>query len=290
MDLPQKINELNFSLITINFHPTDMEAFDFFINTIFYPNFVYKSSLYCGTIEFDKTLNRHLHFVIGYTNNEFKDNDRLKRSLNSVKIKKALKIKNTEYEGIGIDVKQLNKPDGEIENFIKSVEVMKSIGYCLKENNKNYVTNISQKDLEASFQAYIFTCKKQVGMLDNNIEYKLLSPGNLLSYMYDSYKKSGMDISDISMLETYMIQHHKLSFIKISEKQKTQALKELELHVTTNPDEYRKYKTQTEEYLDQSLDIEAEYDGYINPKSEMIKEIIYLRKKIKELNEKKNLC
>lgn len=290
MNLPQKINDLNFSLITINFHPTDMEAFDFFVNTIFKPNFVFKCPLYCGTLEYDETLNRHLHFVLGYTKNDIKDNFDLRRQLNGTKIKNILKIKNTEFDAVGINCKSLNKPSEEDlkenPNFIKSVEVMKSIGYCLKEDNKNYLTNISQEDLEACYQAYIFSCKKHIGMLENELEYKLLSVGNLLSYMFDSFKKSGMDKTDLPLLETYMIQHHKLSFLKITDKQKTQALKELELHITENPNEYRKYKTETAEFLEKYSAVEEEYDSYVCPKKEMIKEIIYLRKKIQELNEK----
>lgn len=290
MNLPQKINELNFSLITINFHPTDMEAFDFFVNTIFKPNFVFKSPLYCGTLEYDKTLNRHLHFVLGYTNNDFKDNTALRVKLNGTKIKNILKIKNTEFESVGINCKSLNKPSEEEAkenpNFIKSVEVMKSIGYCLKEDNKNYLTNLSQEDLEASFQAYIFSCKKHIGMLENNLEYKILSVGNLLSYMFDSYKKSGMDISELPYLETYMIQHHKLSFIKINEKQKTQALKELQLHLTENKNEYKKFKTIMDNTFYKYDNIEEEYESYINPKLEMIKEISFLRNKIEELTQK----
>ena len=41
-NLPQELNKLNFSLITIRFHPTDMESFDFFYKSIFLPNFVFK--------------------------------------------------------------------------------------------------------------------------------------------------------------------------------------------------------------------------------------------------------
>lgn len=288
MNLPQEINKLNFFLITINFHPTDIEAFDFFYKTIFLPNFAFKCQIYCGTIEYDNTLNRHLHFVLGCTKDIFQEADKLRTKLNGEKIKKILKIKNTEFEEIGIKVDGLNKPKKDKPNphFIKSVEVMKSIGYCLKEDNKNYITNLSQEDLETCYQSYIFSCKKHIGMLDNNLEYKLLSTGNLLSYMYDSYKKSKMDIADIPMLEAYMIQHHKLSFIKITDKQKTQALKELELHITENPREYQKYKTDTEQYLSQSKDIEAEYEGYINPQAQMIKEILYLRNKVEVLENK----
>lgn len=288
MNLSQEINNLNFFLITVNFHPTDMEAFDYFYKTIFLPNFVYKCQLYCGTIEFDNTLNRHLHFVLGCTKDIFQEADKLRTKLNAEKIKKVLKIKNTEFEEVGIQVDGLNKPkrNKPDPHFIKSVEVMKSIGYCLKENNQNHLTNLKTDDLESCYQSYIFSCKKSIGMLDNDLEYKLLTIGSLLSYMYDSYKKSEMDITDIPMLEAFMIQHHKLSFIKITDKQKTQALKELELHVTENPNEYKKYKTDTEQYISQSKDIEKEYDGYLNPQAEMIKEIVYLRNKVESLENK----
>lgn len=288
--LPEQLNQLNFSLITIRFHPTDMKAFDFFYNTIFLSNYVYKCQVYCGTIEYDKTLDRHLHFVLGYTRNEWSDNDRLRRDLNGMKNYKVLKIKNTEFESCGINCKTLNKyspdkdePEDKLlkDNFIKSVAVMKSIGYCLKEDNKNYITNVSKKDLEKSYQAYIFSCKKHIGLLDNDLEYKILTVGNLLSYMYDSFKKSDMDLDDLPMLEAYMIQHHKLCFLKITDKQKTQALKELELHITKNPHEYKKYKTTTEEFIEQSMSVEEEFECFENSKQCMIKEIIYLRNKLK---------
>lgn len=297
-NLPQELNKLNFSLITIRFHPTDMESFDFFYKSIFLPNFVFKCPIYCGTIEYDKTLDRHLHFVLGYTRNEWTENDKLRTKLNSMKNYKVLNIKNTEFEGKGINCKTLNKytPDTDEnneeenkKNFLKSVAVLKSIGYCLKEDNKNYITNLSDKDLETAYQSYIFTCKKPIGTLKHIDEHKILSIGNVRSYMYDTFMEDNFDIGDLPLLESYMIQHKNVSFVKISKQQKSQVLKELELKVTNDKMLYKNFKTDTEEFLDQSLDIEAEYDGYINPKSEMIKEIIYLRKKL-QLQEKKNIC
>lgn len=81
--------------------------------------------------------------------------------------------------------------------------------------------------------------KKPIAPLTNNWEHKQLCSGNLLNHFYNTHIEHPE--IPIHQLEYFMIQHKKLSFVKISEKQKTQCLKELNLIISKDANYWQKY-------------------------------------------------
>lgn len=274
MNLSTNLSKLKFAFITINYHPTDIDSFNVFFNSIFLP-YIKGAEIYNCSTEFDGTAQRHLHCVLGYTSKFAPSIDRIRQRLSGKKILAKLdKIYNTKDEN-AFKFDYLDNSD--------TFEIYKTIGYCFKSGAEYIYTNMIKEDVDATYKAYLYSESKPIAPINHNIEHKQLSKGNLLSYMYDSYVKGDFTVSDIPVLESYMIQHCKLSFVNISQNQKCQALRELNLRLSENKNEYVKYKTDGYENIDDIKDIEDHYFQYINPRAEMAKEILYLRRKVVEL-------
>lgn len=274
MNLSDNLSKLKFAFITINYHPTDIDSFNVFFNSIFLP-YIKGAEIYCCSTEYDGTAQRHLHCVLGYTSKFAPSVDRIKQRLSGKKILAKLdKIYNTKDEN-AFEFEPIAKED--------TFEIYKTTGYCMKCSPEHLYTNMLKEDQDACYKAYLYSESKPIAPINHQIEHKQVSKGNLLSYMYDSYVKGDFTPSEIPVLESYMIQHCKLSFVNISQNQKCQALRELSLRLSENKNEYVKYKTDGYENIDDIKDIENYYIQYINPRSEMAKEILYLRRKIVEL-------
>ncbi len=275
MNLDDNLSKLKFAFITINYHPTDIESFNIYLTTIFLP-YIKQSEIYNLSTEYDDTAQRHLHCVLGYTNDFATSLDKIRQYLSGKKRLAPLhKIYNTNENAFQFDY--ISKDD--------TFDVYKTIGYCFKSAPENYYSNMSQSDIDACYKAYLYSESKPIAPINHNIEHKQISKGNLLAYLYDSYKKSDLEPYELPVLEAYMIQYHKLSFINISDKQKIQGLKELKLRISENPTAYQDYKTDGFEnlYSENPDDIEEEFNQYFNPKQEMIKQILYLRNKVQYL-------
>lgn len=286
----EKHNKHNFCLITINFHPSDMDSFNTFLNSIFLP-YVIEAPLYALTTEFNESLSRHLHCVVGYDKNFARDIDKIKTKLNGKKIKKILsKVYNTDECGFDIKPLQDNTSSDDEDKDTKFGHVYTTIGYCIKQGTRYLQTNIKdEKVLEQCRIAYIDKVKKPIVQLENNYEHKQLSKGNILNYIYDaSIKHPNIPIVQ---LENYTIKHMKYSYISISSQQKKQAFKELNIIRSEDDKIHDKYDNQDKYDI---LPIQNQYDyesesfntlkDFCIVKDQKIKQYEELFDKIAEMN------
>lgn len=288
----EKHQKHNFALITINFHPTDMDAFNHFLNSYFLP-YIIDAPLYVLTTEYDQTLSRHLHCVIGYDKNFARDIEKIKVKLNAKKVKKILKnIYNTDEVAFDVKPLQDNTKTQDKDRDTKFGHVYTTIGYTIKQGTNNLQTNIQDQEvLEQCRLSYIDKMKKPIIQLENNYEHKQLSKGNILNYLYDASIKHPE--IPIVQLENYTIQHMKYSYISISQYQKTQALKELNIVRSKDSKIYEKYENEEKNLilpLQKNSKNKYENDSHYSLveqciiKDEKINQLENLLEKIAELN------
>ena len=180
-DFIQKIQNLNYAMITINYHPTDMDDYKLFFNTILLP-YAMTASIYFITTEYKDTQNEHCHIILSYGENEsIRDFDKIKRKLKSKKVtQNLLKLTNTKLEH-AIKVDKVNST---------VFDKYKSIGYLLKHGSENLISNVKdQKILDMVYQSYITAMKKPIVQVEHQLQYKTIGKGELLLHMYDEHMK-----------------------------------------------------------------------------------------------------
>jgi len=279
----EKHQKHNFALITINFHPTDMDAFNHFLNSYFLP-YVIDAPLYVLTTEFNKTLSRHLHCVVGYDKNFARDINTIQKKLNGKKVKKILKnIYNTDEVAFDIKPLQDNTKTQDKDRDTKFGHVYTTIGYTIKQGTNYLQTNLQDQEvLEQCRLSYIDKMKTPFVQLENNYEHKQLSKGNILNYLYDASIKHPE--IPIVQLENYTIQHLRYSYISISSYQKTQALKELNIARSKDPKLYEKYENEEKNViLPLQLKNKQKYEN--EPFHTLVEQCIIKDEKIKQFEE-----
>lgn len=214
------------SLITIRFHISDLETFDYFVTHTFLP-YAKENEYYHSGIEFPETSERHLHCVI--KNTTVRDNEKVQKKIKTMIHTHKNKIYNTLTDN-ALDVKYLKTYK----------DISRSIGYICKQSATDIQTNIPQYEIDAGLVAYYQDAKIPFAVVDNIYEHKQVSKGNLLNYMYDANIKH--PTIPIHLLEEFMIQHMKISFVNISTQQKTQVKKELVLITTSDKEYSQKYE------------------------------------------------
>lgn len=239
----EKIKDLNFGLITINFHPSDMDQFNNFLTTYFLP-YIIEAPLYALTTEFNTSLSRHLHCVVGYDKKFARDIYTIKNKLNAKKVKlNLIKIYNTDECAFDVKTIQDDTKDEKVElekRDTKWGHIFTSIGYCVKQGTGYLQTNIKDTELlEQSRLSYINKMKKPIVSLDNNYEHKQLSKGNILNHLYDASIKHPE--IPIIQLENYTIKHMKYSYANVTQYTKRQVLKELYIIRSNDQKIYEKY-------------------------------------------------
>jgi REP element-mobilizing transposase RayT len=197
--LDQSHDKYNWSLITINFHPTDTDCFENFLETVYKP-YIKNFPLYINTIEYPDTPNQHLHTVIARP--KTLDNAKVLQKLTGKRFTKNLKLNNTNIKN-AIDCQTLSTVS----------DIYQSIGYCVKQREKILFTNIPDEDLEVCYKSYIYASKDVICKVDHALEYKSVSKGDLLLYLYDAAKKFP-DIP-IPELPAYMVAKLNFSFIPV---------------------------------------------------------------------------
>lgn len=184
------------SFITIRFHETDVVTFDHFTKFILNP-YILSNELYIIGIELQDTSERHLHAVIKNTTS--RDNDKVKQKITNLVKSKKNNIWNTITDK-AVDVKPLKS----------NLDIYSTIGYVAKQSKTDIQTNIPAEEVDAGRKAYYQESKMPVAQVDNNLEYKNLSKGNLLLYLYDAHIKHPQ--IPLTVLPSYMVKHMNISF------------------------------------------------------------------------------
>ena len=219
-EFTKNISERKLALITVRFHPLDMETYQLFFNTILLP-FALSADYYFINIEHKCSLEEHCHIVISYGADEtIRDLDKIKQKLKSKKIENFMKtLSNTKLDDKSIDVKP-------IENT--QMDKYRSIGYLLKQGQQYWISNTKEQlILDMVYNAYITLIKEPIHKVDHKIEYKNVNESELLLYYYDHHKKN-IDIP-LDMLDQHMVANTKLSTWRIGRKRKEEAIEELKL-------------------------------------------------------------
>lgn len=220
-------DKYNWSLITINFHPTDMDGFQYFLETIYKP-YIKEFPVYINTIEYPDTPQQHLHTVIA--RDKSKDNAKILQKITGKRFTKDLKLNNTEKDkAIQCDA------------LSTVADIYNSIGYCVKQREKILFHNIPEDDLEMCYKSWLYASKDVICKVDNVLEYKNVSKGDLLMYLYDTAKKYP-DIP-VSELPAYMVAKLNFSFISVKSLLNYSLL---ELRLKLNPETYQKINLQEE--------------------------------------------
>lgn len=200
------LSEGQWSFITIRFHETDMVLFDHIYNSILVP-FFKKNEYYITGIENPGTTERHCHCVIKNTTcrkkygNVYKfENNKVQDKINTIITSKKNILYNT-----------LPQNALDCANLPELTDKEHSIGYIRKQLNTDIQTNIPEEAIDYCRQSYILQSKKIVCPVDNPIEYKNLSKGNMLLYLYDAHVKFP-DIN-LNSLPSYMVKYMNVSFI-----------------------------------------------------------------------------
>lgn len=242
----EKYKNLNFVLITINLHPSDMDQFNNLLNSYFLP-YIVDAPYYAMTTEYNETLHKHLHCVLGYDKKFARDIGTIRSKVNGQKIKNILyKIYNSNE--CAFDVKPLkddtkDEKKKQDDRDTKWGHIFTSTGYCVKQGTGYLQTNITCEEfLEQSRLSYINKMKKPIVNLEHNYEHKQLSKGNVLNYIYDASIKHPE--IPIVQLEHYTIKHMKYSYVNVPQYTKTQAMKELYIIRSDDQKIHEKYENQ----------------------------------------------
>lgn len=217
----------NWSLITINFHPTDSDASEFFLETKFKP-YIQDFPIYINAIEYPDSQSQHYHCVIARDKNL--DNAKILQKLSGKRFIKSLNLNNTIAKN-AIDCKPLST----------TADIYQSIGYCLKQPENILFTNILETDQQICYKAWLYASKEVLCKVDHVLEYKSVSKGDLLMYLYDTAKKYP-DIP-IPELPAYMVAKLKYSFISVKSLLNYSLL---ELRLKINPNLTEKINLQEE--------------------------------------------
>jgi len=198
--LDENYEKYNWSLITINFHPTDTDAFEYFLNTTYKP-YVKQFPIYINALEYPNTLYQHLHTVIARP--KTLDNAKLRQKLSGKRFLKDLKLYNT---------KDINALD--VKSLDTFADVCQSIGYCNKQRTTIlFHSDIPQTDIDICYKAWLYSSKDVIHKVKHVLEYKNVSKGDLLLYLYD-YHIEHPEIP-LCMLESHLIANTKLSLAQI---------------------------------------------------------------------------
>jgi len=192
-------DKYNWSLITINFHPTDTDGFEYFLNTKYKP-YIQEFPIYINTVEYPDTPNQHLHTVIA--RDKSLDNKKIEQKLKGKRFMKDLKLNNTN-----------NKDAINVKALTTVADIYQSIGYCVKQREKILFHNIEESDLEMCYKSWLYASKDVICKVDNVLEYKNVSKGDLLLYLYDTAKK--FPNIPIPELPAYMVAKLNFSFISV---------------------------------------------------------------------------
>lgn len=255
--LDQIHDKYNWSLITINFHPSDTDSFEYFLETIYKP-YIKDFPLYINTVEYPDTPQQHLHTVIA--RDKKLDNSKILQKISGKRFTKSLKLNNTNTKN-AIQCVALSTVS----------DVYQSIGYCIKQRENILFHNFEDPDLEMCYKSWLYASKDVICKVDNVLEYKSVSKGDLLLYLYDTAVK----FPDIPVpeLPAYMVSKLNFSFISVKSLL-NYAL--LELRLKLNPETYERVNLQ-EEYSEHNGDYET------MSKLEIIKECEAQKEKILEL-------
>jgi len=218
----------NWSFITIRFHETDVVTFDHFHKFILIP-YIESNETYLIGIEHPTTSERHLHAVIKNTTS--RDNDKVKQKIKNLVKSKKNNIWNTITDN-AVDVKPLKS----------NLDIYSTIGYVAKQSTTDIQSNIPEEEIDAGRSAYYHESKTPICQVENILEYKSLSKGNLLLYLYDAHIKH-KDIP-LKTLPSYMVKYMNVSFISCKSLLKY-AMLELKLKIG---------------YDEKSIDLENEFD------------------------------
>lgn len=187
----------NWSFITVRFHETDLVTFDHFTKFILIPYLISNEIFHIG-IEHEETSERHLHAVIKNTTS--RDNDKVKQKINNLVKSKKNNIYNTITDN-AVDVKPLKS----------NLDIYSTIGYVAKQSKTDVQSNIPTEEIDAGRKAYYQESKMPVAEVKNNLEYKSLSKGNLLLYLYDAHVRFPQ--ISLKTLPSYMVKYMNVSFI-----------------------------------------------------------------------------
>lgn len=185
------------SFITIRFHETDIKLFDHFVKMIFIP-YIVKNESYIVGIEHPNSSERHLHAVI--KNTTVKDNSKVRQKINTMINSKKNNIVNTLLSN-ALDVKSLPK----------IVDIYTTIGYVSKQSSTLIITNIKEEFIDAGKVALYHETKEPICSVNNIIQYKNITKGNLLLHLYSCHVDN--PLIAVEYLPSYMVKHLKYSFI-----------------------------------------------------------------------------
>lgn len=200
MSLDLVYDQYNYSLITINFHPSDSDSSEYFLENIFKP-YIATFPIYILVTEYPNSIEQHIHAVIARPKEL--DNSKVLQKITGKRFLSKLKLNNTQIKN-AVDCKALST----ITDFYQS------IGYCIKQVKiDSTFTNICKSDLEMCYKSWLYVSKQLLCKVDNMLEYKSITKGTLLMYLYDAAKKHPE--VPISELPSFMVAQLNFSFIGV---------------------------------------------------------------------------
>lgn len=199
-------------LITARCHVLDVNLFEQFL-VVLHP-WLLDHVKYAYSVEEDDTINRHIHFVV---EDNAKDRDALSRKFTTKTFKpfkEHLSSTNTIWDTfLNIQVIKKAKED-----------VLKSLGYCLKDNTKRRGSKGFSEPFILEATKYYFVTKHMDKSILKRDEI-LITSKNIFAHVKDFVKSNNLSITDPSI--QYLMTQQNYSFLNINPKQIKRAFTEM---------------------------------------------------------------
>lgn len=211
-------------LITARCHVLDVNLFEQFL-VVLHP-WLLDHVKYAYSVEEDDTINRHIHFVV---EDNAKDRDALSRKFTTKtfkQFKEHLSSTNTIWDTfLNIQVIKKAKED-----------VLKSLGYCLKDNTKRRGIKGFTEPFVLEATKYYFVTKHMDKSILKRDEI-LINSKNIFAHVKDFVKTNSLSITDPTI--QYLMTQQNYSFLNINPKQIKRAFTEMAVMSGDTDDKFR---------------------------------------------------
>jgi len=252
-------------LITLRCHQNDTQLFEDYMVLIkgWLKNEIKR---YSWSIEFDETINRHIHLLI---QGDYRDSDKVRRRLTT-----------KEFKSIQIN---LNKSKTILANALRIDKVkempQKALGYTQKWScQRRDHLGFTDQEIVDAVEFYYTTSRLEKSQVISN-DWKHVNSKNFHAIVTDYAKKNDLNLKDSDIICLHM-QSNYHTFIGMSIKDMERGFKELRLT--------HKCSSQADEYSasQQAHAQEKSYDMYME---DDIKDLLSYIKSLKDTNIKLNI-